>query len=108
MEPRSIERGEKDGRRQWKESRNCFNGATFNRTWREAGSRDQIPITGASMEPRSIERGEERLADTAGRRVARASMEPRSIERGEGPRQRSGLTSTTTLQWSHVQSNVES
>ncbi len=59
-----------------------FNGATFNRTWRDESALHQLSAAGASMEPRSIERGE--AASLHGHPLAEgASMEPRSIERGE-------------------------
>ncbi len=57
MEPRSIERGES----RWLGcfgSSYCFNGATFNRTWRGGGKDATGRLEAASMEPRSIERGE--------------------------------------------------
>ncbi len=134
-----------------------FNGATFNRTWRGCQSGAvSSKRSRASMEPRSIERGErcvckfcqsgyalqwshvqsnvERVPGPLSRPLLEvASMEPRSIERGEGLscliyfrrlRRFNGATFNRTwrvgiarardlshgrpLQWSHVQSNVES
>ena len=110
-----------------------FNGATFHRTWKqEAGRWDHPGEPGrASMEPRSLERGNHPVA-TARQALHLASMEPRSLERGNATEARAessalisfnGATFTRTwkplhasallpalsglLQWSHVHSNVE-
>ncbi len=83
MEPRSIERGEAAVDWEFIAEFMRFNGATFNRTWR--GWRQLPP-----------------------QRDVAASMEPRSIERGEGAIEVIVRREDRRLQWSHVQSNVES
>jgi len=108
----------------------CFNGATLSRTWKlfivdavaagdvglqwsHAQSNVETPKAGrksaqpqsASMEPRSVERGNN-LSCAAQAATSDASMEPRSVERGNT----SGSTTIAVLmplQWSHAQSNVE-
>ena len=84
MEPRSIEPGN-DSLSVTESVRihePRFNGATLNRTWKEnpcAGWIKHLYL--ASMEPRSIERGNAESC-IIGVNAAYASMEPRSTERG--------------------------
>src|SRR6266540_4166129 len=103
--------------------------------WSHAQSNVETPARGdlrrrqgASMEPRSVERGNDSRASGPGRDPT-ASMEPRSVERGNPPVGRGagggefsfngatlsrtwkqfkpkGITAIgTVLQWSHAQSN---
>ena len=83
-----------------------FNGATFFRTWKcRKTSRSRRFTNGASMEPRSSERGN-KVAALCKLHARIASMEPRSSERGNSARCRPSSPSTR-LQWSHVLPNVE-
>ncbi len=88
-------------------SQRCFNGATLSRTWKQANvSRRYIRSLAASMEPRSVERGNS-AARSCARRMRGASMEPRSVERGNVADRTQIDRPAAALQWSHAQSNVE-
>src|SRR5262245_15420279 len=60
----------------------------------------------ASMEPRSVERGNDFVL-IAKSQLPVASMEPRSVERGNPPSLDPEPELAARLQWSHAQSNVE-
>ena len=132
MEPRSEERGMQKWCRGWKLSKNCFNGATFRRTWNDTlNVAMRFTKEVASMEPRSEERGMSspqrslmsvppRFNGATFRRTwngaahstkkanhLQASMEPRSEERGMGVEILHPVEAAFLLQWSHVPKNVE-
>ncbi len=106
MEPRSAERGNRPPDFARKRRRRSFNGATLSRTWKPAAqpstaiavaplqwshAQPNVETTqrctacgnplGASMEPRSAERGNKKT-NTNRKERKTASMEPRSAERG--------------------------
>ncbi len=133
MEPRSIERGETAVRldelnrrsngfngatfnRTWRarpvrvrrSRRRRFNGATFNRTWRGACRSRCSPCTVIRFNGATFNRTWRVTMSGGNDAPTDASMEPRSIERGEMGNALTVAIRTPPLQWSHVQSNVES
>jgi len=83
-----------------------FNGATFFQTWKCQFAL-LLPLRLlASMEPRFFKRGNDSVINI-GDDLAGASMEPRFFKRGNVAHSRSLDAVRTSLQWSHVFSNVE-
>ncbi len=84
MEPRSIERGEQLRMQYEARLKGMLQWSHVQSNVERPAAHSRLPALDqpASMEPRSIERGEERPA-IAHRGAEPASMEPRSIERGE-------------------------
>ncbi len=85
----------------------CFNGATLSRTWKHGPSVREL-TRGSWLQWSHAQSNVETIGGAARSDVEQvASMEPRSVERGNIAVNAPSCIANRLLQWSHAQSNVE-